>query len=327
LKSCIYDFSVTGLTTSPTTFEKAISDDSEYDEAIRKLVVCDYAGEGLFFELALEDLALAADMFRPIFDASGGVDGWVSLAISPLLANDTTNTIKAATQLHARASLRNLFISIPGTPAGIAAIEQCIFDGIPINVTLLFSSAHYVAAANAYLRGLERRLEAGLDLRIESVASVFVSRWDQAVKEEISPQFHNRLGIATAMQTYKAYRDFLASERWQAVFVAGARPQRLLWVIAGNNDSVESDTLYLEALAANDTIIAIPETALIAYGERSKFVAILPADGGFSETVIEEFRREGVDDYALATSLQREGVAAFTKSWLALMLRIREKCS
>ena len=323
----IAELSVTGLTSNPTIFEHAIGSGASYDDAIQKLAARGLPTEDLFFELALQDLTQAADLLRPIHDASGGVDGWVSLEVSPLLANDTANTIKAATNLHARALRANLFIKIPGTPEGIPAIEQSIFNGVPINVTLLFSREHYVAAAEAYLRGIERRLAAGLDPRIESVASLFVSRWDVAVKEKTSPQFHNRLGIAIAMRTYKAYRDLLASERWQKLALAGARPQRLLWASTGSKDPAASDTLYVAALAAPDTIDTIPEKTLLAFADHGRFNAPLPADGGFAEAVLAEFRRETVDDEALAARLQQEGVEAFAKSWSALMSRIREKSS
>ena len=325
LKRYISDFSVTGLTSNPTIFEHAIGSGTDYDDAIQKLVALGMSVEDIFFSLALEDLTQAADLFRPTFDASDGIDGWVSLEVSPLLANDTTNTIKAAAQLHARAARANLFIKIPGTPEGIPAIEQAIFDGIPINVTLLFSREHYVAAALAYMRGIERRLAAGLDPRVGSVASLFVSRWDVTVKEEISPQYHNRLGIAIAMRTYKAYRDLLASERWRKLAAAGAQPQRLLWASTGTKDPSAADTLYVEALAAADTIDTIPEKTLLAFADHGKVGAALSFDGGYAEAVLEEFRREGVDDEALAAQLQREGVNAFAKSWSELLFRIREK--
>ena len=325
LKRYISDLSVTGLTSNPTIFEHAIGSGADYDDAIRKLAAAGMSDEDSFFSLALEDLTQAADLFRPIFNASGGVDGWVSLEVSPLLSNDTADTIRAAAQLHARAARPNLFIKIPGTPEGIPAIEQSIFDGVPINITLLFSREHYVAAAHAYLRGIERRLEAGRDLRVESVASLFVSRWDVTVKEDISPQYHNRLGIAIAMRTYKAYRDLLASERWQNLAAAGARPQRLLWASTGTKDPLADDTLYIEALAAADTIDTIPEKTLLAFADHGKVGAVLPVDGGYAEAVLEEFRQEGVDDEALAARLQREGVEAFSKSWSELLARIREK--
>lgn len=325
LKRYIAELSVTGLTSNPTIFEHAIGSGADYDAAIQKLVALGLPAEDIFFDLALEDLTQAADLFRPIFEASGGVDGWVSLEVSPLLANDTAGTIKAAARLHAKAARPNVFIKIPGTPEGIPAIEQSIFDGIPVNVTLLFSREHYIAAAHAYLRGIERRLAAGRDPRIESVASLFVSRWDTGVKDEISPQFHNRLGIAIAMRTYKAYRDLLASERWRTLAAAGASPQRLLWASTGAKDPSVSDTLYVEALAAADTIDTMPEKTLLAFADHGKVDAMLPADGGYDEAVLEEFRREGVDDEALAARLQREGVEAFAISWGALLSRIREK--
>ena len=321
----IAELSITGLTSNPTIFEHAISSGTFYDDAIQKLAARGLSSEGVFFELALEDLTRAADLFRPTFDASDGVDGWVSLEVSPLLANDTANSIKTAAQLYARAARPNLFIKIPGTPEGIAAIEESIFGGVPINVTLLFSREHYVAAAEAYLRGIERRIKAGLDPRIESIASLFVSRWDVAVNEEVSPPFHNRLGIAIAMRTYKAYRDLLASKRWQALAAAGARPQRLLWASTGSKDPAAPDTLYVEALAAPDTINTIPEKTLHAFADHGEVGAPLPANGGYAEAVLEEFRREGIDDEALAARLQREGVESFAKSWSGLMARIRKK--
>ena len=325
LAGYVAELSVTGLTSNPTIFEHAIGSGSFYDDAIQKCAALGESDEGIFFELALDDLTRAADQFRPIFDASCGVDGWVSLEVSPLLAHDTANTVRAAKALHARAERPNLFIKIPGTPAGIAAIEQSIFEGIPINVTLLFSREHYVAAAEAYLRGIERRIAAGLDPTIASVASLFVSRWDSAVKEKTPSQFHNRLGIAIAMRTYQAYRDLFASKRWQKLAAAGARPQRLLWASTGTKDPVASDTLYLEALAATDTISTIPEKTLLAFADHGKVGTPLPVGGGYADAVLEEFRREGINDEALATQLQREGVETFAKSWRGLMSRIREK--
>ena len=321
----ISELSVTGLTSNPTIFEHAIGSGSSYDDAIGELALQDKSGEDLFFALALQDLTRAADLFRPVFAATDGVDGWVSLEVSPLLADDTAKTIHAAARLHAAAARPNLFIKIPGTAAGIPAIEESIFTGVPINVTLLFSREHYLAAAEAYLRGIERRIAAGLDPKVESVASLFISRWDVAVKEEISPQFHNRLGIAIAMRTYKAYRDLLASARWQQIEQAGAHPQRLLWASTGTKDPAAPDTLYIEALAAPDTINTIPEKTLQAYANHGSVASALPADGGYAETVLEEFRREGVDDEALAARLQREGADAFSKSWSALLSRIAEK--
>ena len=323
----IAELSVTGLTSNPTIFEHAIGSGTLYDAAIQKLAARGLSDEDIFFDLALEDLTQAADLFRPIFDSSGGADGWVSLEVSPLLANDTAKTIQAAARLHARAARPNLFIKIPGTLQGIPAIEQSIFDGVPINVTLLFSREHCVAAAQAHLRGIERRIEAGRDVNVAGIASLFVSRWDVAVKEGVQPRLHNRLGIAVAMQTYKAWRDLLASERWQRLAAAGARPQRLLWASTGSKDPAAADTLYIEALAAADTINTIPEKTLLAFADHGAVGATLPADGGDADAVLEEFKREGVDDQALAARLQREGVLAFAKSWSGLMARIREKRS
>ena len=323
----IAELSVTGLTSNPTIFEHAIANGHFYDEAIGTLARQGTSGEDLFFALARQDLTQAADLLRPVFEATGGVDGWVSLEVSPLLADDTAQTIRAAARQHAAAARPNLFIKIPGTPAGLPAIEESIFAGVPINVTLLFSREHYLAAAEAYLRGIERRIAAGLDPRVGSVASLFVSRWDVAVKEDASPQHRNRLGIAVAMRTYKAYRDLLASARWQGLAKSGARPQRLLWASTGTKDPEAIDTLYVDALAAPDTIDTMPEKTLHAYADHGKVGATLSADGGDAEAVLEEFRREGIDDQALAARLQREGADAFSKSWTALLSRIREKSS
>lgn len=321
----ISELSVTGLTSNPTIFDHAIQKGDFYDDAIRKKALAGKSGEALFFELALEDLTQAADLFRPIHDATGGVDGWVSLEVSPLLANDTAGTIKAAVQLHARAQRSNLFIKIPGTAAGIPAIEESIFAGVPVNVTLLFSREHYIAAAEATMRGIERRITAGLDPSVGSVASIFISRWDVAIKDKVPDVLRNRLGIAIAMRTYKAYRDLRASKRWQKLADAGARPQRLLWASTGTKDPAASDTLYLEALAAPDTINTIPEKTLLAFAEHGKVKAALPLDGGDAEARLTEFARAGVDNAALAADLQREGTAAFAKSWRDLMDRITAK--
>ncbi len=323
----IAELSVTGLTSNPTIFEHAIANGRFYDEAIGTLARQGKSGEDLFFTLARQDLTQAADLLQPVFEATDGVDGWVSLEVSPLLADDTTKTIRAAARQHAAAARPNLFIKIPGTPAGLPAIEESIFAGVPINVTLLFSREHYLAAAEAYLRGIERRIAAGLDPKVGSVASLFVSRWDVAVKEEVAPQHRNRLGIAVAMRTYKAYRDLLASARWQGLAKSGALPQRLLWASTGTKDPEAADTLYVEALAAPDTIDTMPEKTLHAYADHGKVGAALPADGGDAEAVLEEFSREGIDDQVLAARLQREGADAFSKSWSALLSRIREKSS
>jgi len=325
LASYISTFSVSGLTSNPTLFERAIASGEAYDEAIHDGAARGLSAEEIFFELALQDLTQAADLLRPIFDASAGADGWVSLEVSPRLANDPASTVQAAARLHAQAARPNLFIKIPGTPEGVAAIEQSIFDGIPINVTLLFSCEQYVAAAESYMRGIERRLVASLDPKVRSVASLFVSRWDVAVRDEVSPQFQNRLGIAMAMRTYTAYRELLASPRWKRLEAAGAPPQGLLWASTGSKDKTVADTLYVEALAAPDTINTIPEKTLLEFADHGEVGEVLPINGGFAEAVLDEFRREGIDVDALATRLQGEGVTAFVTSWGALLARIAEK--
>jgi transaldolase len=321
----IGELSVTGLTSNPTIFEHAIGNDDSYDDVIRELAAQGLSSEDIFFALALSDLSRAADLLRAIHDASHGVDGWVSLEVSPLLAHDTANTIKAARQLHARAGRPNLFIKIPGTPEGLPAIEQSIADGIPVNVTLLFSREHYLAAAEAYMRGVERRLAAGQNPGIDSVASLFISRWDTAAADKVPAAFRNRLGIAMAMRTYKVYRELLTSARWQKLAAAGARPQRLLWASTGTKDPAASDVLYVEALAAPDTINTMPEKTLFAFADHGKTDQVLPEDGGYAEVVLAEFNDEGLNDEALAAELQRQGTAAFTKSWSELMYRIAAK--
>jgi len=325
LSRYIRELSVTGLTSNPTIFDQAIGSSGAYDEAIRNKADEGKSGEALFFDLALEDLTRAADLFRPVHDASDGIDGWVSLEVSPLLADDTAGTVKAAAQLHARAQRPNLFIKIPGTGAGLPAIEESIFAGVPVNVTLLFSREHYLAAAAAYLRGIERRIAAGRDPRVASVASIFVSRWDVAVKDSVSEAFRNRLGIAIAMRTDQAYRELLASPRWLKLAAAGARPQRLLWASTGTKDPAAPDVLYVEALAAPDTINTMPEKTLLAFADHGKLNKVLPAEEGYAEAVIAEFTREGVNDEALAADLQRQGTAAFAASWRDLIARIAAK--
>jgi len=319
LRRYMSEFSVTGLTSNPTIFDRAIRNRVSYDDGIRWKTAAGGSGEALFFDLALEDLTEAADLFRPVHDRTGGVDGWVSLEVSPLLANDIGGTIKAAAQLYARAQRHNLFIKIPGTREGVIAIEQSIFSGVPVNVTLLFSAGQYVTAAEAYMRGIARRLDAGLDPRVASVASLFVSRWDVAVKDKVPQQRRNRLGIAVARQTYKAYRSLLASPRWRTLAAAGARIQRLLWASTGTKDPDASDTLYIEALAAPDTINTIPEKTLLAFAEHGRVSGVMAVDGGDAEDTLADFRRIGVDDAALAAQLQREGTASFDTSWRDLL--------
>jgi transaldolase len=321
----IREFDVTGLTSNPTIFDLAIKDGDFYDDAIRTKSRAGKSGEALFFELAMEDLVQAADLFKPVHESTAGVDGWVSLEVSPLLANDTAGTVKSAAQLHARAQRANLFIKIPGTPAGIPAIEESIFAGVPINVTLLFSREQYVAAAQAYLRGIERRIAAGRDPRVASVASLFVSRWDVAVKDKVPAELRNRLGIAIAQRTYKAYRELLASPRWTKLASAGARPQRMLWASTGTKDPSARDVLYLEALAAPDTIDTIPEKTLAAFADHGKVGEPMRPDGGDAEDTIAQFKRAGIDVDALAAQLQREGADSFAKSWSDLMSQVAAK--
>lgn len=325
LATLIAEYTVTGLTSNPTIFEKAMSQGDAYDEAIASLSRGGRGIEELFFALAVDDLQHAADLFKPIHDATGGVDGWVSLEVSPMLVHDTAGTIQAAASLHMQAARKNLFIKIPGTPEGIPAIEQAIYQGIPVNVTLLFSREQYLAAAEAYMRGIERRLDAGKSPVVESVASVFVSRWDSGVKETVSPQYQNRLGIAVSMQTYKAYRDLLASGRWQKLAAAGVHPQRLLWASTGTKDPKAPEALYVEALAAPDTVNTMPEKTLKAFAAAGHVGDPMPLDGGYAEAVLEEFRREGVDLTALAEQLQKEGGDLFVKSWNTLLGGLAEK--
>jgi transaldolase len=323
----IDECSITGLTSNPTIFDKAIGQTSAYDRGIRDKTRAGRSGEGLFIELALEDLRRAADLFRPVFDATGGVDGWVSMEISPLLADDTAGSIAAAAKVHAQADRPNLFVKIPGTAAGVPAIEESIFAGVPINVTLLFSAAQYVAAAEAYLRGIERRLAAGLDPQVASVASLFVSRWDAAVKDAVGPELRNRFGIAIAGQTYRAYRELLASPRWRALLAAGARPQRLLWASTGTKDPAAPDTLYVEALAAPDTIDTIPDKTLEAYADHGELRGAMAIDGRDADAVVGRFAAAGIDVDALAAKLQRDGDRAFVESWQELLGRISSKAN
>ncbi len=319
LKRYIDEFSVTGLTSNPTIFDHAIKKSTAYDTAIRKKVAEGKSGEALFFELALEDLTRAADLFRPVWDRTNGVDGWVSLEVSPLLAYDTASTLAAAKTLHARAGRPNLLIKIPGTREGLPAIEEAIFAGIPINVTLLFSREQYLAAAGAYQRGVARRIAAGLDPAVGSVASVFISRWDKAVQDKVPPALRGRLGIAIAGRTYRAYRELLDSPRSRELVAAGARPQRLLWASTGTKDPQASDVFYIEALAVPDTINTMPEATLLAFADHGEIPGTVAEDGGDAESVLTGFGKAGVDVAALAADLQREGAEAFVKSWKGLL--------
>src|SRR5215472_10007764 len=325
LKRYIDELSVTGLTSNPTIFDQAIKKSASYDPAIQQKLNEGKSGEGLFFELALEDLTRAADLFRNVHDQTKGVDGWVSLEVSPLLAYDTASTLAAAKELHARAARPNLFIKIPGTPQGLPAIEEAIFAGVSINVTLLFSREHYLAAAEAYLKGIERRIAAGLPTNVGSVASVFISRWDVAVSKTVPASLRDKLGIAIAQRTYKAYREWLNTPRVQKIIAAGYNPQRLLLASTGTKDPKASDILYITALAAPDTVDTMPEKTPLAFAEHGEVKGPMPRDGGDCEQVLKEFGKAGFDVDEIAAQLQKEGAKAFVDSWNDLMNVITSK--
>ena len=325
LKRYIDEWAVTGLTSNPTIFDHAIKNSTAYDASIAEKLQKGKSGEGLFFELALEDLTRAADLFRPVHEKTDGLDGWVSLEVSPLLAYDTATTIAAAKDLHARANRPNLYIKIPGTKEGLPAIEESIFAGVPINVTLLFSREQYLAAADAYLRGIERRISAGLNPNVASVASVFISRWDVAVAGKVPEKLHNRLGIAIAQRTYAAASALLSSERWRRAYNFGARPQRLLLASTGNKDPKATDLLYIQTLAAPFTVNTMPEGTLKALAASGGVNALMPQDGGDCEAVLAEFGKAGTDINALATRLQEDGAKAFVTSWNELLGVIANK--
>jgi transaldolase len=319
LRRYIDELSVTGLTSNPTIFDHAIKNSRDYDDAIKRKLAEGKSGEKLFFELALEDLRQAADLFRPIYDRTCGVDGWVSLEVSPLLAHDTKSTIGAAKELHAQAQRPNLFIKIPGTREGLPAIEEAIFAGVPVNVTLLFSGGQYLEAANAFMRGIERRIEAGLRPDVASVASIFISRWDVAVTGKVPKALNDRLGIAVAKRAYKAYLGLLSSPRWMRAYNAGARPQRLLWASTGTKDPEASDVLYIKGLAAPFTVNTMPEGTLKALADHGDVGATLPVDGGDADEELARFADAKIDVDALATQLQDDGAKSFVKSWNELM--------
>jgi transaldolase len=325
LQRYVDTLAITGLTSNPTIFDEAIGGTSAYDVAIAAGNRARLSGEALFVELALQDLRRAADIFLPIHRQTAGVDGWVSMEVSPLLADDTAGTVAAALQIHRLAERPNLYVKIPGTAAGIIAIEEAIFLGVPINVTLLFSREHYLAAADAYLRGIERRIDEGLDPRISSVASLFISRWDRAVADKVPAELRNRLGIAIAKRTYCAYRELLHSRRWQRLAVSGAQPQRLLWASTGTKDPAASPNLYIEALAAPATINTMPEKTLLAFAATGKLSGTVAADGGDAEEVLQQFAGAGIDIDRLAAKLQQDGAQAFVKSWDELLERIAAK--
>jgi transaldolase len=325
LRRYVSELSITGLTSNPTIFDEAIGGSTLYDRSIQQKASAGLSGETLFVELALEDLRRAADLFRPVFDRTGGVDGWVSMEISPLLADDAKASFEAARNIHRLADRPNLYVKIPGTPAGVPAIEAAIFAGVPVNVTLLFSREQYLAVAHAYMRALERRIAAGLDPRVSSVASLFVSRWDKAVGSRVARELRNRLGIAIAMRTYRAHCELLAGNRWRALAAAGAVKQRLLWASTGSKDPEASPSLYVEALAAPETIDTMPEKTLLAFSAHGQIKSVMPADGGDAETVLARFAGAGIDIDALASTLQAEGARSFVTSWTELMRSIADK--
>ena len=325
LERYVKDLSVTGLTSNPTIFDHAFKNSHDYDDAIREKTAAGKTGEPLFFELALEDLTRAADLFRPIHEATNRVDGWVSLEVSPKLAYDANSTLTAAKDLSARAGRPNLFIKIPGTQDGLPAIEEAIFAGVPINVTLLFSREQYLAAAQAYIRGIERRVAAGLNPYVPSVASVFVSRWDVAVAGKVPTALENQIGIAIAKRTYKAYRDLLASDRWLRLLNVGARSQRLLWASTGTKDPKAPDVLYVKSLAAPHSVNTMPEKTLLALADHGEIGNMLPHDGGDAEDVLAKFTQAGINLDKLAADLQQEGADAFVKSWDELLACIVDK--
>ncbi|MFZ1941411.1 MAG: transaldolase [Terracidiphilus sp.] len=325
LKRYIDELSVTGLTSNPTIFEHAISKSKSYDAEISRLVANGLSAEDVFFELALQDLTRAADLFASIHQRTAGNDGFVSLEVSPLLAYDVDGTSAAAAALHKKANRTNLFIKIPGTKEGNVAIEKAMAAGVAINVTLLFSREHYLQSAGAYMKGLERRIDAGLSPDVRSVASVFVSRWDGATIEKVPDRLRDKLGLAVGKQIYKAYRDTLDSERWQRLANFGARPQRLLFASTGTKDPKASDVLYVEGLAAPNTVDTMPEKTLLAFGDHGKLSGALPQDGGDCESVLEDFRKAGINLEQLAADLQSNGAKSFDESWSNLLTAIESK--
>ena len=327
LERFVSELSVTGLTSNPTIFDHAIRNSHDYDETMRALAKQDPSDEDLFFHLALEDLRRAADLFRPVHDRTVGLDGWVSLEVSPLLANDAERTIEQAKRLHQQADRPNVFIKIPGTPEGLKAIEESIYAGIPVNVTLLFSREQYLAAAEAYMRGLERRIAEGRNADVPSVASLFISRWDKKVPDRAPTELRNRLGIAVAGRTYPAYLKLLASPRWLALANAGARPQRLLWASTSTKDPRASDVLYIEALASPFTINTMPDQTLLAFADHGAVRDMLTPDGADAERTLAAFAKAGVDVDKVAAELQREGAEAFSKSWRDLLACVKERRS
>jgi transaldolase len=325
LKKYIGEYSVTGLTSNPTIFDNAISKSDSYDSEVEQLAKAGYSGEALFFELALQDLSRAADLFLPVHERTATVDGYVSLEVSPLLAYDTKATIDEAKRLFARVHKPNLFIKIPGTKEGLPAIEETIYSGVSVNVTLLFSAEHYLAAADAYVKGLERRVAAGLDPDVRSVASIFISRWDRAVMDTVTDELRDKLGIAVAHQAYRDYRAMLDSDRWQRLVSLGARPQRLLFASTSTKDPRAPDTLYIGGLAAPNTVNTMPDKTLLAFADHGSLDGVLAPDGGNCEDVLAAYEKAGFSVADLAAQLQKEGAYAFVKSWKDLLHAIETK--
>jgi len=325
LRRYIDEFSVTGLTSNPTIFDNDIKNSSAYDTSIREKALSGKEAEAIFFDLALEDITHAADLFRPTYDRTDGVDGWVSIEVSPLLAHNASATVTATKELFLRAARPNVFIKIPGTKEGVPAIEEAIFAGIPVNVTLLFSREHYLASAEAYLRGIERRIDAGLNPNVPSVASVFVSRWDVAVMENVPAMLRNRLGIAIAQRIYHAYDSLLHNERSRRIYNFGARPQRLLWASTGTKDPTASEILYVKALAVPFTVNTMPEKTLKAFADHGKIDSNLTTDDGPAEVTLRQFAESGIDIDTVATQLQQDGTKSFVKSWKDLIDIISSK--
>jgi len=325
LKRYINELSVTGLTSNPTIFDHAMSKGDAYNDDMGRLLSSGMTTEDAFFEMAIDDLRRAADLFAAIHERTATVDGWVSLEVSPLLAYDAKTTVEVAKKLHRQAQRPNVFIKIPGTPEGRFAIEEAIFAGVTVNVTLLFDRNHYLGAADAYMRGLERRVEAGLSPDVRSVASLFVSRWDKSTMDKLPSELRNQLGPAIGRQAYKAYRDTLESQRWQRLEGLGARPQRLLFASTGTKDPKASDVMYIEQFAAPNTIDTMPEETLLAFADHGKAGSVVPRDGGDCEQVLMAITRAGVDVTKLGADLQRDGAKSFVDSWNDLLESIESK--
>src|SRR5450830_36077 len=327
LSRYIKSYSIVGLTFNPDAFFQVLAHENTYDASIKALNAAGFSDEEIFYELVLEDIAEAADLFRPVFDSTNCRDGWISLEVSPLLTNNTLHIVQAAAKLFSQAAKANLLVTIVSTQEGLLAAEELVCSGIPVNFSLLFSSEHYLAAGEAYMRGLERRIEAGLSPVVESVASMCVSPWDADIDLELASPFHHRLAIAMATRTYRTHCELMGSERWQKLASAGARPQRLLWRCTGVNDAAVNDTLYIQSLVASGTINAMPEATLLAFARHGRIGAPMPTDGGYADAVLDEFRREGVDETRFAICLQRKAMEDASSSWYTTLTTIREKSS